>query len=179
MENCKRQPKEREKQNIKWLSRGKTTVTSPKTSQQHVTNDAVSLWTNQLKICPLVLTSNCTAPLRANQCNSANAAAQRWDASFPQVLSKSDRPRLKLCCWQADERESWQIKLEMLSPRATHATRKTRVNSKGTELNRRKRARYSLMNQPLNKYPKSTSPVSPTADRGNDVTLLDRVEGCQ
>lgn len=44
-----------EKQNIKAQSLRKTTTTSTKTRQQHATNDAVSLWTNQLKICPPVI----------------------------------------------------------------------------------------------------------------------------
>lgn len=51
--------------------------TSTKTGQQSVTSDVLSLWSNQLKICPLVLASNCSAPLWANQCNSEKYTAMQ------------------------------------------------------------------------------------------------------
>lgn len=59
-------------QNIKGQSLGKAITTN--TRQQHVTNDAAPPWNSHLKICPIVLTGNCTVPFRSHQRKSENAA---------------------------------------------------------------------------------------------------------
>lgn len=156
---------------------GKKQATSRKTRQQCVTNDALSLWTNQLKICPLVLTSNCTAPF--GLISAILKMLQHSDAMHHSPMFCQSQRSCMLNCWCKLDRQEGDL-INQTGNFITKMQQETlawTVRAQSCRVEQRLYSHWWICLSVKIRY----QPVSVTHcwyDRGADVKLLYQVEGC-